>query len=203
MSKTLVAYATKSGSTAEVATAIGAALAGAGVEVEVRPAADVELLDGYDAVVLGGPRVTSLWHPGAMAFLRRFRAELARRPVAFFMTSITLTRVEDPVGSIPVVLDPAHARPPRRAERLGWKEKMTTPAAYLAPVLRRFPDVVPVEVAFLAGKLDFATVGFLHRLFFKLVLGLGPCDLRNWSFIDAWARRLGPALGASAPSLAA
>ncbi len=49
----LVAYATKYGSTQEVAEAIAATLREKGCEVEVRPAGEVRELEGYSTVVLG------------------------------------------------------------------------------------------------------------------------------------------------------
>jgi menaquinone-dependent protoporphyrinogen oxidase len=204
----LVAYGTKSGSTAEVAQAIGLALSGDGIAVEVRRAADVHALEPYDAVVLGGPVVSTAWHPDAMGFLGRFHAVLAHKPVAYFFTTMTLTRdAEGQVGSIPIFQDPAHARAPRQEDRLGFGEKMRTPAAYLEPVLKRAPDVVPTQVAFLAGKLDYGTLNFLISAVIKLVFRIPPGDLRNWSAIRAWAQdlrgRLCPALSAEGDRLRA
>lgn len=49
----LLAYATRFGSTQEVAEAITATLREAGIEVELQAMQDVESLDGYDAIVLG------------------------------------------------------------------------------------------------------------------------------------------------------
>ena len=128
----LVAYGTKSGSTAEVAEAIGQAMAGAGVSVDVHVASDVRSIAGYDAVVLGGPQVSSVWHPEAIDFLHRLHTELAGKPVAYFITSMTLTRSEDEVvGAIPIFQDPAHSRLPQREGKLGYMEKRSTPEAYL------------------------------------------------------------------------
>jgi menaquinone-dependent protoporphyrinogen oxidase len=187
----LVAYGTKSGSTADVAEAIGRALSGDEIEVEVRRAVDVSSVEGYAAVVLGAPRVSSVWQPDAIDFLARLRAELVTKPVAYFITSMTLTRVADArVGSIPVFQDPAHSRPPRRIGKLSFIEKETTPFAYLKPILKEAPEVVPVQVAFLAGKLDYSTLDVLHRAFFKFVLRIPPSDSRNWIAIRSWAQGL-------------
>ncbi len=51
----LVAYATRAGSTAEVAEVVAGVLreSGAEIEVDVRPVREVRVLAGYDAVVLG------------------------------------------------------------------------------------------------------------------------------------------------------
>lgn len=206
----LVAYATKSGSTVEVAEAVGRALTDAGGAVDVRRAREVQSTAGYAAVVLGGPRVTSVWHPDAIDFLRRLHAELAAKPVAYFITSMTLTRAAaGRVGSIPIFQDPAHSRAPAREGKPSFIERQTTPAAYLTPVLRQAPDVAPAHVAFLAGKLDYRSLDPLHRLFFKLVLRIPPGDRRNWSAIREWARGLrrvllpGAAPVAEAPRAAA
>src|SRR3954462_14122995 len=58
----LVAYATKHGSTREVAEAVAGTREQRGVDVDVLPAASAGSLDGYDGVVLGGALYTGRWH---------------------------------------------------------------------------------------------------------------------------------------------
>jgi menaquinone-dependent protoporphyrinogen oxidase len=82
--KVLVAYATKHGSTAEVAAAIGEVVRSAGNEVDVRLARDVQRLAGYDAVVLGSGLYSAHWLRDANRFLKRHLADLQRRPVWLF-----------------------------------------------------------------------------------------------------------------------
>jgi menaquinone-dependent protoporphyrinogen oxidase len=82
--RVLVAYATKHGSTAEIAAAIGATLHEAGVEVDVRAARDVARLVGYDAVVLGSGLYSAHWLRDANVFVRRHRAALKQVPVWLF-----------------------------------------------------------------------------------------------------------------------
>jgi len=84
MDELLIAYATKHGSTHEVAEFVAAQLADVGVEAHTLPANRVRSLDGYRAVVLGAPLYMGRWHNDARAFLRRFRSELATRPFAAF-----------------------------------------------------------------------------------------------------------------------
>lgn len=55
MRKALVAYTTKSGSTGEVAQAIGEELQRNGVLVDVRLIREVQDVLAYDAVLVGGP----------------------------------------------------------------------------------------------------------------------------------------------------
>ena len=80
----LVAYATKYGSTQEVAEAIAATLREQGCEAEVRPAREVRTLAGYDVVVLGAALYIGRWHADAPRFLKRHRAILSSLPVALF-----------------------------------------------------------------------------------------------------------------------
>jgi menaquinone-dependent protoporphyrinogen oxidase len=80
----LVAYASKRGSTAEVARFVGKRLGEQGLVVDVREAAEVEDLAFYDGVVLGGSLYFGRWHDDARAFLNRFRTALADRPLGVF-----------------------------------------------------------------------------------------------------------------------
>lgn len=84
MTRVLVAFATKMGSTKEIAEAIGNRLTERGCLAEVRPADMVDTVDGYDAVVLGSAVYASAWRPEAARFVRRLRHQLATRPVWLF-----------------------------------------------------------------------------------------------------------------------
>lgn len=124
----LVAYATGSGSTAEVAEAIGSTLRSSTVAVDVRPAADITSLEPYSAVVAGSSIRAGRWLPDALEFVTFFAGELSLRPTAYFTTCLTL--IED-----------------TQANR-------HTVRAYLAPVLAATPDVTPVALGLFAGSLD-------------------------------------------------
>lgn len=80
----LVAYATKHGSTREVAEALAQTLREQGVSVETFTAAQVDDVTLYDGVVLGGSLYMGRWHPDALRFLRRHGRALRTRPVAVF-----------------------------------------------------------------------------------------------------------------------
>jgi menaquinone-dependent protoporphyrinogen oxidase len=81
----LMAYATRNGSTQEVAEAIAGALAETGAQATVRPARAVrESVRGYDLVVVGAPLYSGRWHRDAHRFLNRHRRELGTVPVAVF-----------------------------------------------------------------------------------------------------------------------
>jgi len=85
MTHILVAYATKSGSTQEVAEYIGTVLQEDGADLELCPAKWVrERIEGYDLVMLGAPLYSGRWHRDAHRFLKRHREELGRVPVWVF-----------------------------------------------------------------------------------------------------------------------
>jgi menaquinone-dependent protoporphyrinogen oxidase len=77
----LVAYATRYGSTQEVAEAVAATLRERGLAVDIGPMREVRTLDQYHAVVLGAPLYMFHWHKDALHFLARHREALTQRPV--------------------------------------------------------------------------------------------------------------------------
>jgi menaquinone-dependent protoporphyrinogen oxidase len=80
----LVAYASRYGSTREVAESIASVLRERLVPTEVRPVGEVEDLDGYGGVVLGGGIYMGRWHRDARGFAGHFEDELRELPVAVF-----------------------------------------------------------------------------------------------------------------------
>src|SRR5512139_4097072 len=88
--KILVTYASRAGSTAGVAEAIGQTLTESGAQVDVRPMQDVTDLAPYRAVVAGSAVQDRQWLPEAMQFVRTHRAELNQKPFAAFMVCMTM-----------------------------------------------------------------------------------------------------------------
>jgi menaquinone-dependent protoporphyrinogen oxidase len=82
--KVLVAHASRYGSTREVAETIAQVLRSRCVHADVRAAGEVEDIDGYDGVVLGGGIYVGRWHRNARGFARVFWRELSTMPVAVF-----------------------------------------------------------------------------------------------------------------------
>jgi menaquinone-dependent protoporphyrinogen oxidase len=171
MNKTiLVTYASRAGSTAGVAEAIGRTLSENGALVEVRPMRDVSDLSSYDAVVAGSAIQGQKWLPEAMQFVRTHQAELSRKPMAVFMVCITLSM--------------AHADQYREGLK-GW----------LSPVR----DLVRlISEGYFAGALDCSRLPIsLNGLAMRLVVLSGlwkEGDHRDWAAIRAWAQSLGPEL---------
>ena len=193
MKQILIAYATKSGSTVEVAQAIGKELSQDGVRADVRPINVVRDISPYDAVIVGGPMIMG-WHREAVQFLEKHQSALSQVPVACFLTALSLTETQTGFDPIPIYKDPSLAKPPKNAAKLSFKERYATVAAYLQPVLEKALQVKPVSAAFFAGKLDCSKLDLLSRLFVQVIIGAKPGDYRNWDAIRAWAAGLRPAL---------
>lgn len=166
LARILVAYATRYGSTQEVAEAVADTLRLKGYEVAYQPMQQTATLEGYDAVVLGAPIYIGKWHQDAHRFLLRHQAALMQRPVAVFA-----------LGPIS----------PDESEMQGSREQF-------AQELGRYPWLTPVSQEMFVGKYDPAKLNFLHNLLTRLPASplhdLPASDHRDWDAIRAWARNL-------------
>lgn len=79
--RVLVAYASKMGSNAEIANAIVAVLAEAGLEAEAVPARDVKEVDAYDVIILGSALYAAHWQRDANRFIAKRREVLRDKPI--------------------------------------------------------------------------------------------------------------------------
>jgi menaquinone-dependent protoporphyrinogen IX oxidase len=189
----LVAFATNSGSTEEIANAVADVLRGGLAEVDVRRI-DPELTPaGYDAVVVGAPLILG-WHRGARAFLQRNRDALQRLPTAVFLVGMSLTAAEPGEPAIPLAIDPDLVKPPAREGSLSLRERFTSVPHYLGPVRAAAPGLQPISLAIFGGKLDLYRLNLLQMLFVMLVVQAQPTDARNWPFIRSWAEQIAPGL---------
>jgi menaquinone-dependent protoporphyrinogen oxidase len=82
--RVLVSYASRHGSTREVAEVVGRALRGAGMEVDVCSSGDVDLNEDVGAVILGSAIYMGSWLREAEDFATRNAAALQALPVWLF-----------------------------------------------------------------------------------------------------------------------
>lgn len=174
--KILVTYASRAGSTAGVAEAIGKTLAEGGAQVDVRRMEHVEDLSPYSAVVAGSAVRGARWLPEALEFVQRHRAELARKPFGAFLVCITLAM-------------------PKAAEYGQFVSGFMQPVRAL---------VKPVSEGLFAGALDYSKVPLvpegvqLHIL--SATSQTPPGDYRDWDAIRNWAKKLAVSFQLSAVS---
>lgn len=116
MSKVLVAYASKHGSTAEIAEAVAEAIREGGHQVDCIEVGEAGGVDGYDAAVIGSAVYIKRWRGDAKHFLRKHSEALARMPFWVFSSGPT----GDPADDDPEWLEPPKIM--RRAEELGVRD---------------------------------------------------------------------------------
>ena len=164
--KILITYASRTGSTAEIAEAIGSILRQDKLNVEVLPLADVKDLSGYSAIIIGCPIRKSQWLPEASHFIQTHRAILTRKRVAIFTVCITLamSKTDQYQGAV---------------------------REWTAPVRA---EVRPVSEGLFAGWLDFSKLSWSwDTLLLRLTVALGifpKGDHRDWNAIHTWAASL-------------
>ena len=161
--KILVTYASRTGSTAEVAHAIGETLGNAGAQVDVLPMRDVQDVSAYRAVIAGSAISKSQWLPEAMQFIEKFHADLGRKPFATVTVCITLAM----------------------SNTAQYQSVVTK---WIAPVRAL---VKPVSEGLFAGRLDFSKLPLnWDTLMLRVVVAVGIFprnDRRDWNAIRAWA----------------
>jgi menaquinone-dependent protoporphyrinogen oxidase len=162
----LVTYASRTGSTAEVAQEVGKVLITTGAAVDVISMEEIKNISKYDAVVAGSATQNRAWLPEAVEFVQKNRTELSKRPFAMFTLCMTLA-MKNGENYRPDVME------------------------WLAPVRRL---VRPVSEGLFAGILNIAKIpSFGDRLKFRLSVLFGVWsegDHRDWVAIYNWANAL-------------
>jgi menaquinone-dependent protoporphyrinogen oxidase len=162
----LVAYASKRGSTAEIAETVAATLRREGLKVCLEPAGEVQSLERFDAVVLGSAVYMKRWRGDARHFLKKHRKALRQTPFWVFSSG--------PVGD-PGQDNPDWIEPPKLAEKveeLGGKGH-----------------------AVFGGCLPTQPNGFIERAMVEGV-PKEYRDRRDWDEIRAWAQQIAEQLAA-------
>nr|WP_255319588.1 flavodoxin domain-containing protein [Dendrosporobacter quercicolus] len=159
----MVAYSSRYGSTGDVAAAIGKTLQQHRFRVDVRRLSRVEGIAGYRGVVLGSPVHSGKWLPEATDFIQQHQDELAKRPVAYFLTSMTLALTQEV----------------QAVAKIGGA---------LTAVRQQFTRIEPVETALFAGALDYRKMSPLMQVMYRIFAADDRSgDYRDWKAIAAWA----------------
>ena len=156
----LVAYATRNGSTAEIAQAIGRELVSAGHAVDVTEIKTVSTLTGYAAIVIGGPLYMGSVDSAVGKFVGNNHEQLLKLTVAAFVVGLASKNPEP--GAV---------------------------EAAMAALRKSLGPVTPVSSVLFAGKLDPAKVNFVMRKFLEMAK-IPAGDFRDWGAIATWAREL-------------
>lgn len=158
--KILIVYASKAGSTAEIAARIGQRIAKNNTAVDVLPVGKAGDLDGYSAVIVGSAIRTGSVLPEALAFIEKNQAALAQIPFHVFVACMTLN--ED------------------------TEANRKTVSAYLDPVRAL---VKPASEGLFAGVMNLNKLPLFEKLLIRMMKA-PQGDFRKWDLIDAWAGNL-------------
>jgi menaquinone-dependent protoporphyrinogen oxidase len=158
----LIGYASRFGSTRDIAIRIAGAVRSHGNEVDVRSVDEISDFDPYDAVVFGSGVYDGSWTTEATDLVRRHAAVLARKPVWLF--SVGSFGDRHPIVGALIKKEP---------KEIGEFEQTVRPRDY-----RVF-----------AGVIDLDHWPAWGRLLFK-ALGGRAGDNRQWPDIDSWAEEI-------------
>ncbi|HDR73652.1 MAG TPA: flavodoxin [Methanoculleus sp.] len=160
--KVLVVYASRYGSTGEIAEEIAEVLRDVGVDVAVSNVLETERVAGYGGVVIGSPIYMGKWLPEAVDFVKNFQNDLRRVPVAVFAVGFSM-------------------KEPSETNRESGRAAIS--------VIR--PYVHPFDVGIFAGKLSFDELSPPDAEIIRMA-GVTEGDYRDWDEIAAWAGELEP-----------
>lgn len=161
--KLLVAYASKCGSTAEIAEAVAKTLCAGGINAALSSAEKIKSLQGFDGVILGSAIYMGSPLKSAEQFVDRFSEDLATIPAAVFGVCLTMKDASS--------------------------QNESTALAYLAPLTKK---IKPVSTIAFAGRIDHASLPTIYRFFSQAdnsgILAEG--DFRDWGVINGWASQM-------------
>jgi menaquinone-dependent protoporphyrinogen oxidase len=158
--RALVGYATKAGSTAQVAVKMGQMLAQRSLPADARPLASVTDLAPYHTVVLGSPIRAGSLLPEALTFIQQNQAALQQKAFHIFILCMTLaTDTEDNRNKVSAYLDPVRAL------------------------------VKPASEGLFAGVMDLNKLRGIERLII-LAMKTSIGDYRKWDQINAWTEHI-------------
>jgi len=156
----LVAYASKAGSTAEIAARVGETLSQRNRSVDVLPVAKVKDISSYDAVIVGSAIRMGSVLPEVKSFVEKNQTELNQKSFNMFVACMTLN-------------DDTEAN-------------RETVSAYLDPIRA---IVSPASEGLFAGVIDSSKLSLLDRLIVKAIKPpIG--DFRKWNQIQNWAANI-------------
>jgi menaquinone-dependent protoporphyrinogen oxidase len=158
--KMLIAYASRLGSTREIAERLARRLQVHGFETSAIRAGAVDDVTGYEAVVVGSAVYAGKWMDEATRFIYANRSALARRPVWLFSSG--------PVGHLPGNVEPSA---PGIVRRLMSEIHSRGHRVFFG--------------AFDRATVDASDLGRAERFIAKRFVPTG--DFRDWEAIESWA----------------
>lgn len=164
--KTLIAYSSKHGSTADLALRMGLVLSHANIMADVLSVDEVEDLSFYDNVIIGSAVYIGQWQKKAVKLLKQNKEILAGKRVWLFSTG--------PTGEG----DPQELMN-------GWK---------FPDALQSTAETIkPMDIKIFHGALDESKLNTLEKMTIKMVKApMG--DFRDWQEVEKWGKEISEAI---------
>jgi menaquinone-dependent protoporphyrinogen oxidase len=160
MKSVLVCYATRYGSTGEIASIIAGELQKREFEVTLSPLSQVANPGNFDAVVIGSPVYMGKWLAEARDFVSRFRKDLQNLPVAVFTVGYSF-------------------RNRMKADIIPSDDALASIVIFFSPRAK----------GYFAGRVDTDRMSLTDREII-LLAGITPGDFLNPDEVQQWAREL-------------
>jgi menaquinone-dependent protoporphyrinogen oxidase len=157
----LVTFATRAGSSEEVAQTLAEALRSHALPVDLRRATDVHSIDQFTAVAICAALYAGRLHKDVRRFLSAHREVLTKIPVALF------------------VLGPVHSD----------EKEWTGARQQLEKELKTFPWLSPVLQEIVGGKFDPTRLGFPFNLL-PALRKMPASDVRDWKLIERRSKEM-------------
>lgn len=160
--KVLVAYATKHGSTKEIAEKVAEVLGNAGLAVDLYNVKEAPDPSACDAVVVGAAAYMGRWRKEAVKYLKKYQTVLSNKPTWLFMSGPT--GEGDPVELLKGVVYP--------------------------PMMNALIESLkPREVKAFHGNTRADYFSGWEKWILSRV-GADAADFRDWDMITAWAQSI-------------
>jgi menaquinone-dependent protoporphyrinogen oxidase len=166
MAKVLIAYASKYGSTKEIAEKVGAVIKGEGLDTDILSADKVMDISAYKDIIIGAAMYIGMWRKEAKNFVTKYEKALAEKRVWVFSSGPS--GKGDPAQLLKGVVVPAGIK----------------------LILDR---IKPQDIVVFHGNLNVNKMGGLEKFMVKRVGG-DTGDYRDWEMITAWARKTAAAI---------
>lgn len=164
MTRVLLVYESKHGSTTDVAHSIADGLRGKHIEVDIydQPST-APAPQGYDAVILGSAVYFGRWQKDIRAYYEQHRASLAKNPNIWLFSSGPVGKDDQLSSELPL------------------------------PVEKMIKSLPVKSHAIFYGRLDHDNLNFFEMAMTKAA-GAPAGDFRQWDTVGTWAERIATTL---------